>query len=244
MSKSSPTHLLRFVGAVFCLLFLGAVIAPGARADQMNKETKVTFSAPVQIPGFHQTVVLPAGTYVFKVLGNGGARNVVQIFSEDQSQLYSTVLAIPNYRFTPADETVIEFEERPANRPPALKAWFYPGDNYGQEFVYPKSEALEIAEASNQPVLAMPEEEASNIAQPATSAEAPSVAALERAPVSVEEPSGKVEPLSAVVQTRPSHEMVANALPKTASQMPLAALLGSLLIALGFGLRLFARQLG
>lgn len=30
----------------------------------------------------------------------------------------------------------VHYDERPANQPTALRQWFYPGDNTGQEFVY------------------------------------------------------------------------------------------------------------
>lgn len=243
MRNTLLTRLFSLAIAALCALLLVGVFSTNARADLANKLTKVTFSAPVEIPGNNGPMVLPAGTYVFKILDMGANRNIVQIFNEDQSQLFATILAIPNYRLTPTDETVITFEERPANTPPAIKAWFYPGDTFGQEFVYPKERALQLAQAAQEPVLAMPEEEASNITEPATSAEAPAVKALEEAPVEAEEPSGKEVPLGEIVQSRPSHEMVATALPRTASEMPLAVLGGFLLIGLGFGLRLLSRKL-
>ena len=39
-------------------------LTPKAFADESNKKTVMTFSAPVEIPG----KALPAGTYVFKLL--------------------------------------------------------------------------------------------------------------------------------------------------------------------------------
>jgi hypothetical protein len=35
------------------------------------------------------------------------------------------------------DKAILQLEERPSGQPEALKAWFYPGDNTGIEFVYP-----------------------------------------------------------------------------------------------------------
>ena len=66
---------------------------------------------------------------------------------------YATILAIPNYRLRATDKTVITFRERPAGQPEALRAWFYPGRNWGEEFVYPKAKAIELAKATNTPVL-------------------------------------------------------------------------------------------
>ena len=115
------------------IFLAGATMLPLAKADQWNKETKVMFSAPVQIPG----QVLQAGSYVFKLLDNQSDRHIVQIFNEDQTQLIATVLAIPAYRLKPTDDTLISFEERSAGNPEAVSRWFYPGDLDGVAFTYP-----------------------------------------------------------------------------------------------------------
>jgi hypothetical protein len=85
-------------------------------------------------------------------------RNIVQVFDKRGMHLIATVIAITDYRFQPTDKTVIKFEERPGNSPEAIQAWFYPGDLYGLEFVYPKSRALELGKSNKQPVLATPNE--------------------------------------------------------------------------------------
>jgi|ERR1051326_2375265 hypothetical protein len=107
--------------------------AASAKADQFDKKTFVTFDQPVQVPG----TVLPAGTYVFSRITDNP--NVVRISSSDQTQVFATLLAIPDYRMEPAEGTVITFEERPNGSPKAIKSWFYPGDNTGEEFIYTSS---------------------------------------------------------------------------------------------------------
>ena len=122
---------------------MGCMIAP-AIADEWNKETKVEFSTPVEVPG----KVLDAGKYVFKLADGESDRNIVQIFSEDASgdqKLVTTVLAIPAYRTSTPDEPIIKFEERTSDSPEAIHSWFYPGDNAGWEFVYPKRQTLETS---------------------------------------------------------------------------------------------------
>jgi hypothetical protein len=242
-------RFLQLVAVAFCVLLLAGSMSPRAQADEWNKKTIFTFSGPVEIPGFHGPMVLPAGTYVFKLLDSQSDRNIVQIFNKNQTHLYATILAIPDYRMKPTGSTVIKFEERAEGSPQAIKAWFYPGDLYGQEFVYPKSRAVELAKATNEPVLSMPEETASNITEPIKSAKEPAVVALEKAPVKAEKPSGEEVEIAEVVTTTPpegsSHseaKTVAKALPKTGSEMPLAALCGTLLIGLGVGLRLLSRR--
>src|SRR5208337_1652205 len=140
---------------VFGLGLMGALLSPAAKADDWNRKTVMTFSGPVEIPGVHLKgwAVLPAGTYVFKILDSQSDRHIVQIFSEDEQTVYATILAIPNYRLKATDKTVVTFRERPAGEPEALRAWFYPGRNWGEEFVYPKAMAIELAKTTNTPIL-------------------------------------------------------------------------------------------
>jgi hypothetical protein len=204
-----------------------------------DKKTMVTFSAPVEIPGI-SAQVLPAGTYVFKLMDSPSDRHIVQIFSKDEKRLYANILAIPNWRLKPTDKTVMTFSERRAGEPQAIRAWFYPGDNFGQEFVYPKKKAVELAKVANLPVLFIPDEVAPNIVAPVTEATAPAVVALVRAPVRAVEPAGREIPVEEVVEPPPVR--TAAVLPKTASTVPLLALMGVMCLMVGFSLqRLCAR---
>ena len=186
--------------AIVCTGLLGVVLAPRAPADVADRKTIVTFSAPVEVPG----KVLPAGTYVFKLLDTTGSRNVVQILDKDEKQVYATILGVPNYRMDPPEKPVVSFEERPSGSPEALKAWFYPGDTYGVEFVYPHKRAVELAKRTNQNVLSMPDEMTKNMAAPNKSAGDSSVKQLENAKVTGSSPSG--EPIDLVIVVAPSPE--------------------------------------
>lgn len=218
-----------------CLIALTMLVAPKAKADPLNQKTIVTFSGPVQVPGVGQHL-LPAGTYVFKLMDSASNRNIVQIWNEREDHVYTTILAIPNYRMTAAGETVITFHERPAGSPEALKAWFYPGREWGQEFVYDREEAIKLAQEVNEPVLA------TSVAQ----AEAP-VEALSTEPVEAVAPTGETMDLAQVVGDPPmaapepaaaeAPVEVAQTLPQTASDLPLIGLAG--LLMLGSGLALF-----
>ncbi len=141
---------------LFAFLSLIVVFGvPKLRADEWDKTTKITFKEPVQVPG----QVLSPGTYVFKLLNDSAERHVVQIFNEDHTHLITTVMAIPNQRLQPAGKTILTYEERPSDQPMALKAWFYPGDNFGQQFVYPKSEAQELSRLNKTEVPSMESQE-------------------------------------------------------------------------------------
>lgn len=223
---------MRFVKTVLFgvipLLFVGILSVP-ARADQWNKKTIVTINQPVEIPG----KILPAGKYTFQLLDSLSNRNIVQIFNEDGTELITTILAIPNYRLEPTGETVLNFHEKPVGEPIALKAWFYPGDQFGQEFVYPKKEAIRLAEVEQEPVPAIATEGAD----------------LKTVPLVAETPEKKELPVERVFQTTPMVAQVTpvpsekpKELPKTASSVPLISLLGFAAILLGVGLRFFRRQ--
>lgn len=212
-----------------CLVALCALAAPSAMmADEWDKATKLTFSEPVEVPG----QVLPAGTYWFALADSESDRNIVQIWSADRTRLVATVLAVPDYRNQPAGRTLINFEERPSDSPEAIHSWFYPGDNFGQEFVYPKTRATQFAKQTSKPVLSMPNEQESTTAQ------------TKQVPVKAVTPSGEEIEVTEVVLSQPvvPQEAAANSLPQTASSLPLLALLGLLSLAAGLGLRAAARR--
>jgi hypothetical protein len=214
-----------------CLVALCGLAAPSAMmADQWDQATKLTFNEPVEVPG----QVLPAGTYWFTLADNESDRNIVQIWNANRTRLVATVLAIPDYRMRPTGRTVIHFEERPSGSPEAIHSWFYPGDNFGQEFVYPKTRATQFAKQTSKPVLSMPNEQASSTAQ------------SKQVPVKAVTPSGEEIEIAEVVASQPvvvAQQVTTNSLPKTASSIPLLGLLGLLSLAAGLGLCAAARGL-
>jgi len=124
----------RIIGSWFLSMVLVGVFAVAARAGECDKQTYLTFSAPVSLPG----VVLPPGTYLFSHLQCSSSSNLLRVTSADGSRLYATLLVIPEDRPTPSDEPTVVFGETPAGSPKAIKAWFYPGATVGDKLVYPK----------------------------------------------------------------------------------------------------------
>src|SRR6202790_5214556 len=171
-----------------------ALLAPNVKADDWNRKTVITFSAPVEIPGVHLAGwgVLPAGTYVFKILDSASDRHIVQIFSKDELTIYATILAIPNYRLKATDKTVMTFRERPAGEPEALRAWFCPGRQSGEEFVYGKARALILAKETHTAALFFtPAEIAPEVAVAIKTPAEPVMVELEKAPVMAVQPTGE-----------------------------------------------------
>lgn len=219
----------QFLAVLCCFVFVALTITPQVKADAFDKKTTMTFSESVEVPGVGAQI-LPAGTYVFKLVDVAGDRNVVQILSADETHIYTTILALNNERLRPTDKTVLTFKERGEGQPEAIKAWFYPGDSFGQQFVYPRSRAIELAKIVNEPVLAMP----------IAITETVPVETLRTVEVAAIQPTGDEVPVAAVIQAQPAvappATLVAQALPKTASTLPLFVLIGLLSLCAGFTL--------
>jgi hypothetical protein len=240
------------VKTVCCAAALTALIAPGARADEWNKKTILTFSGPVQIPG----ATLPAGSYVFKLADIPGNRHVVQVFDKDEKKIYSTMLAVPNQRMTPSDKPVVLFSERASGSPQAVKVWYYPGETIGNEFVYPKSQAMRIARETHTRVLATNDE-------PKASANAPGEIPVEMKTAAVgyfdengnwqSEAEHPAVTSNAPVQTARAETTrsagttgtgpVRTHLPRTASSLALFELLSGISLAGGIAIRQLRQRL-
>ncbi len=232
---------LSSIFAVVALTLLGATLVSSARADTWDKKTVVTFNQPVEVPGR----ILPAGTYTFQLLDSPSDRHIVEIFNADGSQLITTILAINDYRLRPTGDTVMKFSERPGDSPEALRAWFFPGDNFGQEFVYPKVRAIQLAQTEKIPV-------------PAVAVDTLDETTIKTTPIIAITPEQKEVEVVTVIQTTPPAAVVetpapvaavtpapvevapaatTEELPHTATSMPLIALLGGLSIGLALGLK-------
>jgi hypothetical protein len=228
--------LLKGLGTGLCLTALCVLAAPKAKADAWDRKTVITFSEPVEIPGIG-VHILQAGTYVFKVMDVATDRHTVQIFNKDETLLITTILAIPNYRLKATDKTVITFSERPAGEPEALKAWFYPGREIGEQFVYGRARAIVLAKQTNETILSTP-----------VPLETATAEVLTTAPVEAVTPAGETVETATVVEPPPPAEVAAVVpppapLPKTASDLSLIGLLGLFTLGGGVLLASFLRRI-
>ena len=214
-----------------------------AHADTWDKKTTVSFSQPVEVPG----AILQPGKYVMKLVDSQSDRHVVQFMNERQNHVYATTIAVPAYRTQVTGGTVITFYEAAAGQPEPIRNWYYPGDNFGQEFVYPKEHLREIAfvqpaasrsdaqhRAEPTPVAAaepVPEGESAPVAAPIeTQAQANSLTNDEsNAPVEIAQATppksnydSAAAPTSALEQTAPAP----TELPKTNGNFAGIALMG------------------
>jgi hypothetical protein len=132
------------IGSCFLSVVLVGAFAAAARAGECGKQTYLTFSSPVSLPG----VILPAGTYLFSHPDCSISSNILRVTTADGSRLYATLLVGPEERPTPSDEPTVVFGDTRAGSPKAIKAWFYPGAKIGDKLVYPKGYAQPNASPS------------------------------------------------------------------------------------------------
>ena len=219
------------------IALVGALAFAGiSRADDFDKKTILTVNETIMVPG----KTLPPGKYVMKLLNVTANRHVVQIFNEDQTELQTTILAIPNYRVRVKSGTTLTYWETPAGTPRALRAWFYPGDNFGQEFAYPKQKAVAIAAFVKTPVPTIvvetkEAEELKTVPLLAVTEAGETTQIVAALPVRAPEVAQREAPASVAVETVTP---AAEPMPHTASMIPLLGLAGlvslSLFALLGF----------
>lgn len=221
----------RVTTAIFAAAIGMVALAPQAGADEWDKMTYVTISQPVEVPG----VVLPAGKYVFKLVDSSSDRHLVTIQNDRQNHTYATIMAVNAYRVVPTGKTVFTYYETPAGQPKAIRDWFYPGDNFGQEFIYHKNftQVSQVTQQEQTPAPPAPAPQQAEAAPAPAPAPAPEVA--ENTPPPPPSPAPQAEqpaPAPAPETPAPAPQV----LPQTASNMPLLALAGFGCIGLGLGI--------
>lgn len=204
--------------------------AASAAAQPSDRSTFVTFSGPVSIPG----KTLPAGTYTFRLAESPADRHIVQVFNRDQTELFATLLAVPAERNEAEGDPLVTFRETPANTPPAVRYWYYAGEKTGNEFVYPKSQAMAIARASGEGVMSM-DTESNDVrdwtgtptrvtanAEPAASAPTTSSTAT-TASTATAEPTTAQPPPTTATPAEPSQPATRPATPQSGTSQPTTA---------------------
>jgi len=217
------------------IAFAMGLNAINAQADEWDKKTVLTIDQPMQV----RETLLEPGQYVFKLLNSSSDRHIVQIYNADQTHLINTIIAIPDYRVQVTGKSRFVMWETPAGSVNALRAWFYPGDNFGQEFPYPKHlQQIALAEAAPPPPpLAIQ-------AEPAPPEPAVQPQAFEPQPSSDQEPveiaqNSPPPPPPATPEPAPQPAVSSSpaVLPKTASPYPLIGFSGLFLLGAGGLLR-------
>jgi len=223
MGEKSMKSVIKLFASVSCATLLVVGLSPAARADAWNKKTILTVNQAIQVPN----KVLEPGQYVFKLADSQSDRHIVQIFNGDESHIITTILAIPNYWLQPTGKSQFTFWETPAGEPRALRAWFYPGDNFGQEFPYRPAQFARIT-STRAPVVTYSQstQETAKVEETPKVEERTEIAQNTPPPAPAPAPPAAEPPPARVQADQPPAE-----LPHTASNTPLIALAG--LLSLG-----------
>jgi LPXTG-motif cell wall-anchored protein len=230
-------NLRTLAAAVGILGCAGVVAVHSARADQWDKRTILTVNEPIQV----RDTLLEPGQYVFKLLNSQSNRNIVQIYNGDQTHLIDTVMAIPNYRIQPTGKSRFTFWETPPGSAKALRAWFYPGDNFGQEFTYPKHLIQLASTTTTQTTVAAPPPAPEPVAPPAEQPQAFVEQPAPNPPQEIAQNTQPPPPPAPEAQPAPAPEPAPQTLPKTGSPYPLFGLGGLLSLGL-YGLMRLKRS--
>ena len=203
--------------------FLGFASLLLAQGSPVQRTTNLSISEPTEISG----TVLQPGVYVIRVHDVTGGKVQVQVTDENQKKVIVTVTAMRtrrnlNTNQEQAEQT--EFTYTTANGHPALSTWFYPGDEWGEEFTsgnatWPAQSGTVTASQTKT------ETRSTEVVRTSEPAPAPAAAPVARYTPPAAEPAETAP--APMARTTPSQ------LPKTASDLPLLGLIG--LGALGGG---------
>jgi hypothetical protein len=209
--------------------------APGRTYAQdlvANQPVWFTFANSVQVPG----QVLPPGQYEFKQTSSKVDRQVIEIYNKTSNKPVATVMAVGTSRTDGQgvpEKPEIVFYEAPANTPPAVMSWWYPGIHTGHAFIYSKDEAMALAKVNTGTVYSEESVKVTELTSAAESAPPEPKVDRDRGNVAVE--PAPVTPPPAPVATE-----ARNTLPHTASNLPMVLTFG--IVSLFAGVALFARR--
>ena len=205
-----------------CILAVAALVVAAAAQtglEQIEKEKSIfTVTEPTEIG----SRVVPPGTYLIKVVPLSYNRNLVQVTSEDGAKVYASALATPHPKKLDEQIPSSRFLYFPASegQPKVLRTWFAPSTPFGQDIVYPKKRALELATTTKESVVAIPEETAET--------------EYKTVPYTTVTREGTETEYTPAPETKAAEVLpppAPKALPRTASRVPLAGLLGALSLA-------------
>jgi len=239
--------MLKTFASTCAMVALVCGLSSPAAAYTFDHRTLFTFNQPIALPG----MTLPAGTYTFRVADPTTSGKVVQILNGSGTQSFAMLLSIPAYRADAAEKPEISFMETASGMPAAVKIWWQEGSTRGYEFIYPKTQSDRLARGvPPAPAFtkartsatgstfesgssALPDSAEANTEETAVSSEeteyASSAAQAPDRQGQLAQPAP--EPLSPQEPTPQSADQgIREELPQTATFLPLAVMLGTLML--------------
>lgn len=240
--------MLRRIVLSTCFVAASLFVATSTASAQVDTSRNVyfTFSQPIAVPN----MTLPAGKYLFKHLGRNTGNTTVQIMTADGAKLMGTVNTVQTARSMPTDRVEVRFSESASNMPVAISTWWYPQATQGFAFVYPREQAMRLAKNATEPILTTARTAPADSTNPsdlvmmnAAGEESAYNADASRGAVTGIAQRGEMDGESAARNNSTAMAQDSGmassrtSLPRTASSLPLVALLGSLALSLGLVLR-------
>ena len=230
----------KFLAAL--ILCLGVSALALAQGGAVQRDTKLAVSEATQVG----PILLDPGSYTLRVHDFKGGKVQVTIIRDSDQKSMGTATAIRARRNLDTNqqaESQTQFTYTTFNGHPAVSTWYYPGDEWGEEFVY----------GGNAGEMTMRQTSASatstsTMAESTPPAPAPAPVVEERreetktaevAPAPAPKPAYTPAPEPAPA---PAPKPEPRTLPKTASSTPLVALLGALSLAGAAAIRFGRRK--
>jgi hypothetical protein len=103
-------------------------------------------------PVIVSNTLLAPGNHLWRLLDSQSNRHIVQISDQTTQRVEAVILAIPRYRELISAENEVDFWETPVGYAKAVRTWFLPGDNSGQEFPYSKKVVFSLGQLLTPPM--------------------------------------------------------------------------------------------
>jgi LPXTG-motif cell wall-anchored protein len=216
----------KFLAAM--VLCLGVSALALAQGSAVQRDTKLAVSEATQVG----PVLLDPGSYTLRVHDFKGGKVQVNIVRDSDQKMMGTATAMRARRNLDTNQQAdnqTQFTYTTFNGHPAVATWYYPGDEWGEEFLYGKETIA--ANSGDVTVTQTPAPTASTSTMAESTPPAPAVEERHEEPTRAE-----VAPAPA-----PAPEP-ARTLPRTASSTPLVGLLGALSLAGAAAVRFSRRK--
>jgi LPXTG-motif cell wall-anchored protein len=203
------------------ILCLGVSALAFAQGGAVQRDTKLAVSEPTQVG----PILLDPGSYTLRVHDFKGGKVQVTIVRDSDQKTMGTATAMRARRNLDTNQQAdnqTQFTYTTYNGHAAVDTWYYPGDEWGEQFVYGKETVASTSTGGDVRVTQTPAPTASTSTMAESTPPAPAPTMEERH----EETRTEAAPAPA-----PEPAPEARTLPKTASSTPLVGLLGALSLA-------------
>ena len=96
---------MHFLNAILYVAMGYSSLAPQNSAFEWNKKSTLSTERQVELPG----IVLEPGVYIIRLRESGEQRSFIEVLNRDETQLLGTLVAVPDHRVRPDDNSDFTF---------------------------------------------------------------------------------------------------------------------------------------